>query len=87
MHDNGGNSYLLVNGKKIDKIKENNNIVNFPSQFCIGSIFNNFEYDEAEEASLKENVYDFSVDYDAIDKSDMLNIHSYLMVRNNINYY
>ena len=35
------------------------------------------------EKSLKENVYDFSVDYNVIDKSDILNIHKYLMVKNN----
>ena len=34
---------------------------------------------------LKENVYDFSVDYNAVDKSDILTIHKYLMVKNNIN--
>ena len=35
------------------------------------------------EKSLKGNVYDFSVDYNVIDKSDILNIHKYLMVKNN----
>ena len=39
---------------------------------------------EGEKVSLKENVYDFSVDFDAIDKCDILNIHRYLMLKNNI---
>ena len=30
---------------------------------------------------LKGNVYDFSVDYDAIDKSDILNFQKYLIVK------
>ena len=30
---------------------------------------------------LKENVYDFSVHYNAIDKSVILNIHKCLMVK------
>ena len=30
-------------------------------------------------------MYNVSVDCDAIDKSDILNIHKYLMVKNNIN--
>ena len=30
-------------------------------------------------------MYDFSVDYNSIYKSDILNIHKYLMVKNNIN--
>ena len=29
-------------------------------------------------------MYDFSVDYDDVDKSDILNIHKYLMAKNNI---
>ena len=32
---------------------------------------------------LKGVTYDLSVDYDAIDKSDILKIHEYLMVKNN----
>ena len=36
------------------------------------------------QVSLNGNAYDFPVDYKATDKSDMLNIHKYLMVRNNI---
>ena len=33
--------------------------------------------------SLNGNIYDFSVDYNSIDKSDILNIHKYLMNKNN----
>ena len=29
------------------------------------------------EVPLKENIYDFPVDYNAIDKSDILNIYKY----------
>ena len=29
-------------------------------------------------------MYDFSVDYNSIDKSDILNIHKYLMAQNNM---
>ena len=35
---------------------------------------------------FKDNTYDFSVDCNAVDKSDMLTIHKVLIVRNNINY-
>ena len=58
--------------------------MNFPSQFCLGSLSNKFDYVDVEKVSLKGNVYDFSVDYNAIDKSDILNIHKHLMVKNNI---
>ena len=36
------------------------------------------------ETSLKRNVYHFLVDHSTVDKSDILNIHKYLMVMNNI---
>ena len=32
----------------------------------------------------KENIYGFSVDYNYIGKSDILNIHKYLMTKDNI---
>ena len=38
---------------------------------------------ESEEVSFKGNSYDFSVHYDAINKSDILNIPKYLMVKYN----
>ena len=42
------------------------------------------DYVESEEISLKGNAYDFSLDYDTTDKSDILNIHKYLIIKNNI---
>ena len=81
---NSNISYLSVNRIGIYDFKANNGRVSFPTQFCLGSISNRFEFLEAEEVSLKGNMYDFSADYDAIDKSDILNIHNYLIVKNNI---
>ena len=63
-----------VVNNEVCKFKGNNKNVNFPKQFCLGSISNKFDSVEAEEVSLKVNVYDFSVDYDTIDKYDILNI-------------
>ena len=65
----------------MEKFKANNKNVNFSSQFCLRGICNKFE---AEEVSSKGNVYDYSVDCDANDKSDILNIHKYLMVTSNM---
>ena len=45
---------------------------------------NKFDYINSEEVSLKGNVYDFLVDYDAIDKSNILNIHKYIMIKSSI---
>ena len=78
------NSYLLVNGKEIYKFKASNKNVNFPSQFCPGSISSKLDYVDSGEVSLKGNVYDFLVDYLAVDKYNILNIHQYLKIKNSI---
>ena len=49
---NGDNNCLLVNRKEIYKLKANNKNINFPNQFCLGNISNEFEDFEAEEVSL-----------------------------------
>ena len=63
----------LVKGKKIFKFKADNENVNFPTPFCVGSISNGFFATESREVSLSRNVCDFSVDYNSIDKSNILN--------------
>ena len=84
LHYDSDNSYLFVNGKEICKFKASNKNSNFPSQFCLGSISKKFDYVDSEQVSFKGNVYDFSVDSGAFDKSNILNIHKYLMIKNNI---
>ena len=84
LYYNGDNSNLFVNGKEIYKFKADNKNINFPTQFCLGSISNGFSNTEFTEVYLNGNVYDFSVGYNSIDKSDILNIHKYLMAKNNI---
>ena len=76
--------YLLVNGKEIIRFKADNKNVNFATRFCLGSISGGFSATESREVSLNRNVYEFSVDYNSIDKSGTLNIHKYLMSKNNI---
>ena len=75
---------MFVNGKEIFKFKVDNKN-NFPTQFFLASISNRFSAIESTEVSLNGNVYDFSVDYSSIDKSDISNIRKYLMPKNNIN--
>ena len=84
LHYNGDNSYLFVNGKEIFKFKASNKNVNFPTQFCLGSISTAFSATEFREVSLNGNVYDFSVDYCSIGKADILYIHAFLITKNNI---
>ena len=71
MHSSPDNSYFFVNEKEIFKLKANNKNFNFPSEFCLGSMFNAFNPAESREVSLNGNMYDFSVDYSSIDKSDI----------------
>ena len=59
---NADNSYLFANGKEIFKLKAHNKNVNFPTQFCLGSISNRFSATESREVSFNGNVYGFSVD-------------------------
>ena len=85
LHCNADDNYLFVNGKELFAFKVDNKSVNFPIQYCLGSISNGFSATESREVSLNGNVYDFSVDYNSMDKSDILNIHKYLITKNNIN--
>ena len=88
LHYNADNSYKQitdnVNGKEMFKFKAENKNVKFPTKFCFGSISNGFSATEFREVSLNRNMYNFSFDYNSIDKSDKLNIHKYLMNKNNI---
>ena len=84
LHYNADHSYLFVNGKEISKFKAENKNVNFPTQFCLRSISNGFSASESRGVSLNGLVYDVSVDYYFIVKADILNIHKYLMAKNNI---
>ena len=75
---------MFVNGKEIFKFKPENKDVNFLAQFCFGDISNEFSNAESREVSLNGNVYDFLVDYNSIDKFQLLNIRKYLMTNHNI---
>ena len=75
---------MFVNGKKF-KFKTDNKNVSFPSHFSLGNISNGFIDTESREVFLNEEVYDFSTDYNSIDKADILNIYKYLITENNIN--
>ena len=75
---------MFVNEKEIFKFKGDNKNVNFPTQFSLESISNRFSATESREVSLNGQVYDVSVNYNAIDKSGILNILKYVIIKNNI---
>ena len=77
------NSYLLVNGKGIHKLKaKDSEIVATP--LCLGNISKDWSVDNMKKTGFNGYVYDFSVDYDAIAVDDILDIHKYLMKKNNM---
>ena len=77
-HYNADDS-LFINLKEVFKSKVKHKKLNFPT-----SITNGFSATESREVSLNGNVYEFSVDYNSIDKSFILNIHNYLITKNNL---
>ena len=82
LHYNGANSYLFVNGIDIYNFKaKNSEIVATP--LCLKNISKNRTVDNMKKTGLNGYVYNFSADYDAI-RIDMLDIHNYLMRKNNL---
>ena len=83
MHYNGANSYLFVNSTEIIKFKaEDSKIAPYP--LCLGIVSKDISVDNMKKIGLNGYIHDFSVDYDAIAVDDILDIHKYLMEKNNI---
>ena len=83
LHDNGANSYLFVNGTETIKFKaKDSEITAYP--LCLGNISKDWPVDNMKKTGFNGYIYDFSVDYDAISVSDILDIHKYLMKKNEI---
>ena len=83
LHYNGTNSYLFVNGAEIIKFKAKNYEI-AANSLCLGNISRDFSKANMKKTGLYGYLYDFSVDYDAITVDDILDIHKYLMEKNNI---
>ena len=83
MHYNGANSYLFVNGTEIITFKAKDSEIN-PYELCLGNISKDWSVNNMQKTSLKGYVYHFSVDYDAIEVSDILKIYKYLMEKNEV---
>ena len=83
MHYNGDNSYLFVNGKVIINFKAKDSHI-VPYQLCLGNISKDFNLGYMEKTGLTGYVYDFSVDYWAIENDKILDTHKQLMEKSNI---
>ena len=79
LHYNGGNSYSFVNSTEIYKFKAKDpEIAAIP--LCLGDISKGWSTNNLKKKSgFNGYAYDFSVDYDATDADDIVNIHKYLM--------
>ena len=83
LHYNGGNSYLFVNDIEIFKFKAKDSEIT-PYPLCLGNILKDWLVDNMKKTGFNGYIYDFSVDYDTIAVSDILDIHKYLMKKNEI---
>ena len=83
LHFNGGNSYFFVNGKEIHKFKAKDSEI-AATPLCLGNISKYWSVDNMKKTGLNGYVYGFSVDYVAITVDYILEIHNYLMKKNDI---
>ena len=83
MHYNGSNSYLFVNGTENHKFKTKDSEI-IAAPIFLGNISRDFSVDNMKNTGLNGYVHDFSVDYDFIANDKILDIHKYLMKKNNI---
>ena len=83
LHYNGDNSYLFVNGKESINFKAKaSEIVLCP--LCIGNIPKDFGFSYMRTTRMGGSTYDFSVYYWVSANDKILDIHNYLMMKNNI---
>ena len=74
---------MFVNGTEIYKFKaKDSEIVTTP--LCLGNISKDWSVNNMKKSGFNGYVYYFSVDYDSTDVDDILDIHKYLMKKNNI---
>ena len=74
---------MFVNGTEIIKFKaKDSEIVAAP--FCLGNISKDWSEDHMKKTGFNSYVYDFSVNYDAIAVDNILDIHKYLMKKNDM---
>ena len=78
LHYDGANSYLFDNGIEIYKSKAKDSEI-VASPLCLGNISKDWSIDNLKKTGFNGYVYDFSVDYDATDVDDIVDIHKYLM--------
>ena len=77
------NCYLFVNGKEVTKFKaKNSELINYP--MCSGGLSKEYHKNSCKDTGLYRNVYGFSISYSGTTNDEILDIHKYLMEKNNI---
>ena len=74
---------MFVYGTKIHKFEAKDSDI-VATALCLGNVSKDWSIDNIKKTGLNGYVYDFSVDYDAIAVDDILDIHKYLMKKNNM---
>ena len=75
---NGSNSFLFVNATKIYQFEaKDSEIKKYP--LCLGNASNNFTAINMKKTELNGWVYDFTIDYNITDTSNIIDIHKYLI--------
>ena len=75
-------TYLLMVPKLLNLNKKNTEIIPYP--LCLGKISKDWSVDNMKKTGFNVFVYDFSVYYNYIAVDDILDIHKYLMKKNNM---
>ena len=83
MHYIAANSYLFANGTEIIKFKAKDPGI-VAILLCLRNISKDLSVDNMKNTRLNGYAYDFSVDYNATTVDDILDIHKYLMKKNDI---
>ena len=84
LHYNDDDSYLFVNGTQELKFKtKDDQIIN--EKLCLANLSSEWTKSESEKTGLYGNIYDFVVDYKAINGvKPIYDMHRYLMTKHNI---
>ena len=83
LHYNRANSYLVVNGIEIYTFNAKDSEI-VATRLYLGNILKDWAVDNMKKTGLNGYVYDFSADYNVVTADDILDIHNYLMKKNNI---
>ena len=85
LHYNDDNSYLFVNVKEVTKFKARHSeltICVYP--MCLGGLSKDYDTNSCKDTGLYGNIYDISVEYSAITNNRIVDVHNYLMNKNNV---